>query len=219
CFIRSVNTPLSSIVPRYSSRIAYPTQFLRSPAPCVSHVFDDSVINTRTNFVLTLAASSRIVSVPPLPSFTAPAANVFHCPLSCSSIASPSPTQCCTAYTRAYGSAHAIRITLTLCIFSKLITTHCACTESSSPVNSLLKYGLLFQYVCSSPSSSRENPSNSDPLFRVNPRCGNEYPYECRIISVVGVASPTKYPCPAGSLHFPFGFQCQACTNKSVFCR
>ena len=40
-----------------------------------------------------------------------------------------------------------------------------------------------------------------------------------RIISAVGVASPMKYPLPDGSLHLPFGFQCHACTNKSVFCR
>ena len=31
-----------------------------------------------------------------------------------------------------------------------------------------------------------------------------------RFIVFVGVASPTKYPCPAGSLHLPLGFQCQA---------
>src|SRR5580700_923926 len=35
----------------------------------------------------------------------------------------------------------------------------------------------------------------------------------------VDVADPTKYPCPAASLHVPAAFQCHASIARSVFCR
>src|SRR5215472_18092467 len=110
CRIKSSRFPSPPIVPRYSSLIAYPTQFRGSLAPCVSQVFDDSVISTRTYLASIVAGSRRWVALPPLASFTTPAENVFHSPVFLSSMASPVPTQYCTAYTRAYGSPHSIRM-------------------------------------------------------------------------------------------------------------
>src|SRR5438270_557140 len=56
------------------------------------------------------------------------------------------------------------------------ITIHCGCSESSSPVKVLVRYGLLFQYVFRSPSVSFDHAS---PLPRVVPRCGSGYAQEC----------------------------------------
>ena len=43
-------------------------------------MFEDSVIQTRTNLAVTESGASFRVTVPPLPSFTVPPGNVFHCP-------------------------------------------------------------------------------------------------------------------------------------------
>src|SRR4029077_3322620 len=128
----------------------------------------------RMNFVRTGDELSCRVGVPPLPFVTAPDGNSFHLPLKGSAIAWPSPSQYCTSYTRAYGSAQAMRTAFMLVFSPNSMTTHCGCFESSSLVNACVRYGLLFQYDCKSPSSKREYPSNSVPSLRVNPRCLNE---------------------------------------------
>src|SRR5215471_20817050 len=118
--------------------MAYPTQLRRSVEPCESQVLEERVIQTRTNFVATADVDSRIVASPPVPSVAPPDGKSLHAPLSCSSMASPSPTQYCTWNSRAYGSAHAMRIPLTFSFLSSAITTHCGCSESLSPVNALV---------------------------------------------------------------------------------
>ena len=59
----------------------------------MSHVFEERVIKTRTNFVDISDDDKGKVESPPFPSVTVPEEKSFHSPLSCSSMASPSPTQ------------------------------------------------------------------------------------------------------------------------------
>src|SRR5947209_16166709 len=63
-----------------------------------------------------------------------------------------------------------MRIALTSILLPRSIITHCGCSESSSPVKVLVRYGLLFQYELGSPSVRRDQPF---PSPRLNPRCGS----------------------------------------------
>src|ERR1700751_4390153 len=104
--------------------MAYPIQLRRSAEPWVSQVFEERVIQTRTNFVVTGDGDKRKTESAPFPSVIVPEGKSFHSPLSCSSMASPSPTQYWTLNSRAYGSAQWMRVALMLTFLSRAITTH-----------------------------------------------------------------------------------------------
>ena len=76
------------------------------------------------------------------------------------------------------------------CGVSKSTTIHCGLRASSWPVNFFVRYGLLFQYDAGSPSVNREYLP-CEASLRVLPRCGSEYPKECRKNSF-GSALPVK---------------------------
>src|SRR6516162_148724 len=142
--IRSWNSCFGPVVPRYSSRIAYPRQLRRSAEPCESQVLEDCVIQIRTQRTGMGDDARRIVTMPPLPFSTAPDENVCQVPLF-GNLTGSSPVKNCTAYCVAKGSAQAIRIVSIGNGFARSRNTHWGCRESSSPVKALLRYGLLFQ--------------------------------------------------------------------------
>src|SRR5579862_495547 len=80
CFTKSLNVPSAATFPTYTSRIAYPTQLRRSAEPCVSQVFEDSVIQMRMWRVETGKAVRLSSTSPPFPCSTAPAGNVCQIP-------------------------------------------------------------------------------------------------------------------------------------------
>src|SRR5206468_3614414 len=117
-----------------------------SPAPCSSHVLEDSVIRTRMKRVLTGALLNLRVTVPPRPVLNTPVGKTFHSPFGPKSKSNASPpVQYSTWYRIAYGFSHWIRTALTGFSFLRSTTTHCGCNSSLSWVNLLVRYGLLFQ--------------------------------------------------------------------------
>jgi hypothetical protein len=102
---------------------------------------------TRTKRVDILSGNFRTV-VPPWPLLISPFGIAFNSPVGpwSKSSALP-PCQYSMRYLRAYGFFQTIRTRLTG--FSAFIssTTHCGCNLSLSPVNPLVRYGLLFQYL------------------------------------------------------------------------
>src|ERR1700674_5414100 len=98
----------------------------------------------RTHWTLTGAVASCKVTFPPLPLVTTPPGNACHEPCA-GFLMGSSPVQYWTAYLVAYGSAQAIRMAVTSCLFDKSKKIHCGCSESSSPVKVFVRYGLLFQ--------------------------------------------------------------------------
>src|SRR5215471_7745464 len=80
CPSAGVNLPAASMPPALKSWMPYPTQLRMSSDPCSSHVFEDSVIQTRRYRAETESEESFSVTAPPFPSFTTPPGNVFHCP-------------------------------------------------------------------------------------------------------------------------------------------
>src|SRR5271167_918647 len=118
--------------------MAYPRQLRGSADPCESQLFDDSVIQILINRTTMGACVSWSVTVPLRPFEITPDGNATQAPLVGNLIAS-SPVQYCTTYCLAYGSPQAIRRALIGCGVARSITTHCGCSESSSPVKALLR--------------------------------------------------------------------------------
>src|SRR5215469_7683489 len=94
---RSWNCCFGPVVPRYSSRIEYPTQLRRSSEPCVSQVFEDCVIQIRSQRTGMGEDARRMVAMPPLPFSIAPEGNVCQVPLF-GNLMGSSPVKNCTAY-------------------------------------------------------------------------------------------------------------------------
>src|ERR1700716_4081941 len=119
-----------------------------SSDPCSSQVLEDSVIKMRRYRVETGRSASFNVTVPPWAFFRTPEAKTLHSPLGPPSKSSAFvPLQYSTWYVAAYGLAHWIRTALRGFSAFKSTITHCGCWVSLSPVNLLVRYGLLFQYV------------------------------------------------------------------------
>src|SRR5215469_935769 len=127
----SWNIPSLLVVPRYSSRMAYPTQFRGSEVPCVSQVLEDSVIQMRSQRTGMGVGVSRITSALPVPLLTLPCGNVSHAPRVAAWMGS-SPVQYWTRNLVAYGLAQAMRMLSTGCGVERSINTHCGCNESFS---------------------------------------------------------------------------------------
>src|SRR6516162_7416044 len=108
CFTRSTNCPWELKLPAEISKIAKPTQLRRSSFPCVSQVFEDSVIHTRRKRVAMGWSAKRCTLLPPVPAATSPCGNFTHSPDVCLFSASSFPFQYSTAYFLAYGFAQAI---------------------------------------------------------------------------------------------------------------
>src|SRR2546427_9609067 len=76
---------------------------------------------------------------------------VQHCGTSSEKSPACTSEQYSTSYLVAYGLPHVIRIALIGVGLTKSIAIHCGCASALSCVNASSRYGLLFQYVRTSP--------------------------------------------------------------------